>query len=977
MKFHGAFIFSVLFSMSVFAQKYEGVEQKSKDGRFTYKTVTNDPLKTRIYTLKNGLTVMMSPNKREPRLQTMIATRAGSKNDPADNTGLAHYLEHLLFKGTDKVGTKDFAKEKIELDKIEALYTQYNQTSDSLSRERVYRQIDSISGVAAQYAIASEYDAMISAMGAKGLNAFTGSEQTVYINDLPQNEMEKWLKTEGERFRNPILRLFHTELEVVYEEKNRGLDNDGRKVNEALFRGLYRNHPYGTQTTIGTIEHLKNPSITKIKKYYDTYYVPNNMAIILAGDFDMDQTITLIDQYFAYMQTKEIPPFTFKPEEERNQPTEITVLGPEAENVTIGFRLPGAGSKEALILEIADGLLSYNNAGLIDLNLVKQQKILNGYSTYWSQKDYTTHWLYGQPRQGQTLDEVKKMLMDQMDLLKKGEFGEEMMKAVVANLKADKIRQYETNSGRAFDMLAAFDTGQNWPDFAQHLDRMSEITKKDVVTYMNQYYKNDYVVVSKKIGEDKNVKKVIKPKITPLTADKESSSDFKKQILGMAETPIKPVFIDYKKDVVTSSLNKNVPIYLYPNTDNELFDLSYHFDMGSNHNKKLPYAIDYLQYLGTDTYSAQQISREFFKLACSFNVSNGEDQTYVTLSGLGENFDKALELFEHLLANAKPDQEALNKMIEGELKSRADSKLDRQSIFWNAMWNYSVYGKKNPFADQLSESELRALKADDLVQWIRDLTSYPHRVFYYGSKSTEEVGSSLSKYHKLPAVFKTFPAKIKYERQELKDNIVYFVNYDMVQAELRWTAKMETYDQKLAPSVALFNQYFGGSFPSVVFKDIRETKALAYSAFATYARPVRKGDPYYFSFYIGTQADKIHEAMSAMKDMLKALPKDDQIFGAGVDALKRKIETERIVKQQVLFNFDDAVKMGLDHDIRQDVYEDIQKMTFSDIQQFFNSRIPNKPGVLCVIASKNKITLDELNRYGKVIELSLQDIFGY
>lgn len=979
MKIKWMFVFFLTISMPISAQtKYEVVEQKSTDGKFTYKTVTNDPLKARIYKLNNGLTVIMSPNKNEPRLQTMIAVRAGSKNDPADNTGLAHYLEHMLFKGSEKIGTKDFVKEKIELDKIEALYTTYNQESDSARREWIYRQIDSISGVAAQYAIANEYGSMISTMGAKGLNAFTAHEATVYINDLPQNSLEKWLKTDGDRFNHPVFRIFHTELEAVYEEKNRTLDNDRRKVIEALFRGLYRNHPYGTQTTIGTVEHLKNPSLTKIKKYFDTYYVPNNMAIILAGDFDMDQAIVWIDQYFGSMQPKEVPVFTFKPEEERKEPTAITVLGPEAENITIGFRLPGETTKEALLLEIVDGLLSYKNAGLIDLNLIKQQKILNGYSTYLLLNDYSVHYLYGQPRQGQSLDEVKTLLMNELESIKKGNFDETMIQAVVANLKADKIRQYETNSGRAFDLLSDFVSRQDRLASAQKWDRMSKITKQEIVDYMNRYYHNDYVIVYKKTGEDKNVTKVVKPKITPLVVDKTASSSFKNEILAMPEATIKPVFIDYGKDILRASLTKDIPMYIHPNADNELFDLYLDFGIGRLHNKKLQYAIQYLNYLGTDRYSAEQISKEFFKLACSFSVSAGEDQSYVTIRGLNENFEKALELIEHLLTNSKPDQEALNKMIEGELKSRADAKLNKQNIFWGGLWNYAVYGKNNPFNDQLSESELRALKAEELVQWIHDLGAYPHKVFYYGSRSADQLKTVLLKYHKIPSSFKTAPAKTKYERQTIKQNTVYFVNYDMVQAELRWSAKMENaYDPKLAPPIALFNQYFGGAFPSVVFKEIRETKALAYSAFATYSRPFRKEDPYYFSFYIGTQADKLHDAMMAMNTMLTGLPKDEQVFSAGLEAIKKKIETERITKQQVLFNFDDAQKMGVDHDLRKDIYESVPRMSFADIEQFYNSRIPNKPGVLCVIGSKDRIKIDDLKQYGQVIELSLKDIFGY
>jgi predicted Zn-dependent peptidase len=273
----------------------------SAQKEYKYETAPNDPLNARIYTLDNGLKVYLSDYEEAPRIQTYIAVRAGSKNDPADATGLAHYLEHMVFKGTTELGTANWEKEKAELDKIEALYEKYRNTTDEATRKKIYHQIDSVSGVAATYAIANEYDKLTTAIGAKGTNAYTWVDQTVYVNDIPSNQLERWLELEADRFREMVPRLFHTELEAVYEEKNRTLDSDSRKVSEVIYETLFPTHQYGTQTTIGTIEHLKNPSITAIKNYFDKYYVPNNMAIAMSGDIDFDKTIRLIDKYWGRM----------------------------------------------------------------------------------------------------------------------------------------------------------------------------------------------------------------------------------------------------------------------------------------------------------------------------------------------------------------------------------------------------------------------------------------------------------------------------------------------------------------------------------------------------------------------------------------------------------------------------------------------------------------------------------------------------
>ncbi len=263
----------------------------SSQTKYKYAQLANDPLKSRIYTLSNGLTVHMAVNKDEPRIQTYIGVRVGSKDDPAQTTGLAHYFEHMMFKGTPNFGTMDWAKEKVLIDKIEALFESYRTTKDPEKRKQIYKEIDQVSFEASKLAIPNEYDKLMTAIGSNGTNAFTGNDYTAYVENIPSNQIENWAKIQQERFTTPVLRLFHTELETVYEEKNMSLTNDGRRANEAMMSALFPNHPYGTQTTLGDAEHLKNPSMKEINNFFKKYYVPNNMIVVMAGDFDPDQAI--------------------------------------------------------------------------------------------------------------------------------------------------------------------------------------------------------------------------------------------------------------------------------------------------------------------------------------------------------------------------------------------------------------------------------------------------------------------------------------------------------------------------------------------------------------------------------------------------------------------------------------------------------------------------------------------------------------
>ena len=543
-------LFAAAVMFSAQAQDYQWKEAKS--GGYTYKYVTNDPTQARFYTLKNGLTVILSPTKKDPRIQAYVATKAGSKTDPATNTGLAHYLEHMLFKGTDKYGSLDWAKEKAELDKIDALYEQYNKSKDELQRKTIYKKIDSISGVASKFAIANEYDKMMSAMGAQGTNAWTSFEETVYTDDVPASALDKYLTVQAERFRNPVLRIFHTELEAVYEEKNRSLDSDNSKVFETLFSTLFQNHNYGKQTTIGTVEHLKNPSLVEIRKYFNTYYVPNNMGIIMSGDFNPDEAIAKIDKAFAYMRNKPVQKYSFQPEVPFTAPVVKEVVGPDAESVAIGFRLPGNKDKDALLADLVGSILTNGKAGLLDLNLVKKQKLLRAGAFTYILQDHGVLWLNAAPTSGQSLEEVQSLVLNEIENLKKGNFDADLLPSIVNNIKKEKIQETEKYSDRASMLQRAFNAELDWRDQVAYVNSLSKIKKEDVVAFANKYLGNNYVAVLKRKGENKNPQKIEKPAITPVETNADKQSAFVKMVNDMPNTPSQPVFLDFDKDIPVS-----------------------------------------------------------------------------------------------------------------------------------------------------------------------------------------------------------------------------------------------------------------------------------------------------------------------------------------------------------------------------------------------------------------------------------------
>lgn len=949
---------------------------KVTSGKYPYEMVKGDPLKARIYTLENGLKIYTTVYKDAPRIQTAIAVKAGSKYDPADATGMAHYLEHMLFKGTDEFGTKDWEKENAEIEKIIDLFDIYCQTTDSLQRKAIYHQIDSVSNVASKHAIANEYDKMLSSVGAVGTNAFTSVEQTVYINDIPSNQFEKWLNVEFERFKDPIMRLFHTELEVVYEEKNRAMDNDRRKVNEALNAGLFQNHPYGTQTVLDKLEHLKNPPLRRVIEYFNAHYVPNNMAICISGDFNPDSVIQMIDKKFGQIPSKLVPAFDPPIEEEIAEPIVKEVWGPDAESVTLAFRFPGVSSEDADLLIMTDMILMNRTAGLIDLNLNQKQKVIGAYSSPRIMKDYSYHAVGARAREGQKIEEVAELLLGQIDLIKKGEFPDWLPGAVVADLKLNRIRSYERNWSRAFAFINAFTMDIPWEKSVYELDRLADIKKKDIIDFAQKYYHDNYIMVYKRTGEDKNVKKIKKPEITPVELNRIDQSDFVTNILNMEVEDVKPIFLDFKKDIEQFTIKNDIPVYYKKNMENELFSLYYILDMGTNHNNKLGNALDYLGYLGTSKYSPAEIKEEFYKIGCSFNVSDSWDQIWVSLSGLTENFAKGLELFEHLLVDAQPNPDALENMKKDIFKNRSDAKLSKYRIR-GAMRYYGKYGAKSCFTNVLSEEEVNALQPEDLIDIIKKINSYEHRILYYGPDDKDALTSYLNKYHNIPKKLSPIPEPTFFKELPTEKNKVYVVNYDMKQAEIQMLSKSEPFNKENLPIRILFNEYYGGSMSSVVFQTMRESKALAYSVWASYTTPPNKDESHYISSYIGTQADKLPEALAGFFDLLTNMPESEKSFKASKESIINRIKPERITKANVLMRYENMRRYGYDHDSRKDIYYDVPKFTIEDLNAFFEKYVKDKRYTILVLGNVEELDFETLSKYGNVKQLTLQEIFGY
>lgn len=945
--------------------------------KYAYETVKNDPLKARIYTLENGLKVYLTVNKEEPRIQTFIGVRVGSKDDPAETTGLAHYFEHMMFKGTPNFGTTDWEKEKGMIAEIEALFQEYRVETNPEKRNALYKKIDALSFEASKLAIPNEYDKLMKAIGSKGTNAATGNDYTYYVENIPNNQLENWAKIQADRFTYPVLRLFHTELETVYEEKNMSLTNDGRRANEAMLAALFPNHPYGLQTTLGHPEHLKNPSMTEINRFFKKYYVPNNMAVSMSGDFDPDQAIQVIDQYLGKLIPGNAPKFEGQPLPALNSPQVVDLVGLEAENVRIAYRFPGGGTDEAMKADLLSMMMSNGKAGLLDLN-VNQKQLTLGASAYLSSLNDHSAWVVSaRNKSGQSLDEARKILMEQIDLLKKGAYEDWLLEAAINNLKLREIQRFEDNRGRSMAMLMSYLNRRDWADVVNYNEKLSKIKKADLVAFANQYLKENYIVINKTQGKPADIPIVDKPAITPIHINRDAQSEFFEKIAATQVTEIKPAFLDFKKEITRLKSKTGLDMMYKKNTDNSLFDLVYYFPFGSDADKNINLASSYLNYLGTSKMSPEQIKQEFYKLACNFRVSAGRDQTYIMLSGLSENQEKAMQLLESILADAQPNQAALDNLVKDILKSRADAKANQRANF-NALVDYATYGDNSPTKYQLSEAELKAMKPQDLIAIIKNMTSFQHEILYYGPTQAEDLKKLVDANHKTPAKLKPALESVKFQVAETPTNKVLFAHYEGPQSNVQTVSKSVAYNENMLPEINLFNGYFGGGMNAIVFQEMREKRGLAYSASSRFVTPNNPDENFRNISFIATQNDKVIDALNAFNELFDEMPVSENAFKLAKESMITDIETNRITKMDVIWSFIGARKMARDYDLRAVMYQKIPTMTFQDVKDFNQKYIKGQTKTYVILGNEKVLDFDAIEKtFGPIERVPTETYFGY
>ncbi|PIQ28335.1 hypothetical protein COW36_04125 [bacterium (Candidatus Blackallbacteria) CG17_big_fil_post_rev_8_21_14_2_50_48_46] len=930
------------------------------------------------FVLPNGLKVYLNRKTDKPRFYAQVVINAGSKQDPSDATGIAHYLEHMLFKGSDELGTQNFAKEKVLLDKITELYEKHFQSKDEKQRQDILKQINQLTIEASQYAIPGELDSLYSRLGAEGLNAYTSNEETVYLVDMPSNRIEQWAKVESERFKDPVFRLFQSELETVYEEKNISMDDKDDILWEAVAEKLYKKHPYGQQTTLGTVEHLKNPSLKKMYAFYHRYYVPNNMALVITGDIDLAATRKLIEKYFGTWKSAAVAPFQVPSETPIKGREQIDVNYKGEEKVMLAFRTVPYGHPDKDALAMVDMLLDSGDFGLIKLNLVQTQKLRAAGSSPWMNRDYGSEHLYAVPREGQSLEEAEKMLLEQLELLKQGHFDEKQMTGVALDFEMAQKRRLQTNQGRASLMTESFLKGQSLADLMKAPQRMRQLTKQQVMEVARRYFGKDYVV-GYRHDQEYSFPKIQKPQLGKMKLSPNQRSAFVTAVEAVKPAPIQPRWVDYSRDFKISSFAPGVLFYTAQNPFNDLFQLSFSYDYGDKHQPGFCQVMDELNFAGAGSLKAPEIARRFFEMGVKASFSCGDYGFSMNLTGLDEKLEEAVKLGEQVLWNAQLDPQHFQAKLENLIADRADQKKDPK-VLRQALRNYVRFAERSGYLDRMSEAELKQLSVQRYPFFRDQLRKQNFKLFYLGQLPREQVERVLHQHHQpqqiqVPLLNPRQAPELKLEARHKQPVKIYFLNNPSVQSQIDLIIPGGMVKPEEMLMTSFYNEYMDGGMGAVMFQEVRESRALAYSTWSYFLHGNRLGDQDQMLGYIGTQADKSVEALKLFIELIKNPPQSASHFERAYRALENRYRTEVIDYTTVLGRFQYWSDLGLDKDPRPEEFARLSKVKLEDLFSFVKTKIASQPLTFTLVGDKSKIDMAALQKLAEIEEVQVSQIF--
>lgn len=930
-------------------------------------------------TLPNGLTVWLNPDDTQPKVIGYVVVRAGARDCP--NTGIAHYFEHIMFKGTPTIGTTDYAKEKPFLDQIARQYDALSRTADPQERRRIQQEINQLNRQAAVYAIPNEFSKLLTRYGGSRVNAFTSLDETVYHSEFAPQYLRQWCALNSERFIQPVFRLFQGELETVYEEKNRAADDFGRSLMDRLQGLVFKGSSYG-YSVIGSTENLKNPRLSDMEAFFQKYYVANNMALILCGTFATDSIMPLLERTFGRIRSGVAPHRAdvglapFNPQ----KPLGLKIPFPLVKATALVFRGPKPYSPDYLTAQVAMGLLSNDNgSGLVD-SLMSHHKLMYtmaGAESITLTKEVGLMGLLAVPKLPfGTKRKAERLLWEQIDKLRDGRFSEEALAA--AKLEYQKIlaQRLEKLDQRIYAMADAYSGGMSWNAYLQDVERLPQLTKADVVAFCRRYFADEYLVIHKKFGRYKK-DRIAKPPYQPVrTADENQSSAFAKALAQLPTEELSPRYVDFRSDVERASLGANAQLYTAANPLNDLFELTLTWHQ-LHGDKPIHLMNDLFDYLGTTSLDKQAFAKRLQTLGTTLTGSYDYRQMTLRLTGPDRNLEASLRLLSDLLAHPKTDARFM-------ATARKDARLgdkyfgrDMNDIVRAMLWRIGM-GRKSPMLLDMPTAELDRLTAADVETEFKRAQQGQLTACYTGRLQTDSVARMLCR--AVPTAERMAYGGYVFDATQVTTPVVYV--YDKPDAR---QAMVGTYaalpplssDDVEAKFTVWQNYFSSGGLNSVLFRELRDLRSLVYSCQGislVHSHKALKDKPIGFYTLAGTQTDKALTTLLLIDSLQAHMPWDEQDMLTARQACVNDVnnatpnfrERPGYVAGQELYGHAQDPNIAL--------VEAIRRTTPQSVRDYYHASVQPAPRAYFVIGNLKAIDRAALRRLGRIVELKKGDI---
>lgn len=936
-------------------------------------------LQVKELTLSNGLTVWINEDHTQPKAYGAVVVKAGARDCP--NTGIAHYFEHILFKGTDNIGTVDYERERPWLDSIAACYDRLAQTTDNAARYSIQKDINRLSIEAARYAIPNEFNNLISRYGGTGLNAYTSLDETVFYNTFSPQYIAQWAELNSERMLNPVFRLFQGELETVYEEKNMYSDNTILPAVEALQRRVFAGTPY-EYPIIGSTANLKNPRLSEMRDFFDRYYVAGNMGLVLCGDICADTIVPLLERTFGRLRRGEAParvPIVQKPfglDDRLNVKLLIPIIKAQGRL----FRAPADTHPDHVPLELAMSLLSNDSGtGLLDSleHAHKVMGVMAGMIGLSGDDDlvgygYIPRLPFGSKKK------AARLSREQVDRLIAGDFDD----AVFEALKTEELRKAEEdieNMGiRASMMINAFSRGRQWADVLSRPKLVQAVTREDIKRVARKYLDAGSLLVTKQFGSYAK-DKLTQPGYTPVKPENAGArSAYALRLDSMPMPEVTPRFIRFGTDVAITPLRPLVTLYTVDNPVNDLFSLELIYHRGTIDDNRLDAVASYIGQLGTDSLAPHRFGLALQRIGAELTVNSGSETFRIRLKGFDRSFAEAVHLLGSLMTNAKADNEKFSDLVSSELVGEKFIFRENTAIA-QALFERVAYGDRSEFIDRLTAAQLKQMNGGELIDIFRDLQRSELSVVYSGTLAQADVERTVRDCLPLDLVSRPYDDTPR-PLLSYDEPIVYL--YDNPAA--RQTV-IGTYN-RLAPQPSasartrfnMWSRYFGSGMSSLLFQDIREFRSLAYSAGGDIRQPslVRYPDrPVAYETILGTQADKAMQALAVLDTLFTDMPMRENNVAAVKQIMTNTVNNNRPAFRELGSRVAMLRVSGYNDDPSRATMAALEPLGAADVEAFYREYVRPSTRVTIVVGDRRKLDMAELSRYGKVVELKKADIF--